>query len=148
MNFRLSDRTLRSRFRILEISQELVKICAAPWNCDFRVNFDMSGQYKQPDSTGESLPIKAGQPEPSPRLWSAWERGNTSTRIWTRALQPDQEEVSSWRFRRVWSVSGPPTFSCPAGFSPGTGILTPTKILSSACFFCKAPIFCKICLIF
>ncbi len=36
-NFRLSDRTLRSRDRILEFSQELVKIYAAAYNFDFRV---------------------------------------------------------------------------------------------------------------
>jgi hypothetical protein len=46
-NFQLSDRTLRSRDRILEFSQELVKIHAAPYNFDFRMNFGMSGRYKQ-----------------------------------------------------------------------------------------------------
>ncbi len=47
-NFQLSDRTLRSRDRILEFSQELVKICAAAKILDLRVYFGMSGRYNQP----------------------------------------------------------------------------------------------------
>ncbi len=47
-NFRCSDRTLRSRYRIFECSQEIVKICAAAKNLDTRVNFGMSGRYNQP----------------------------------------------------------------------------------------------------
>ncbi len=47
-NFRLKDRTLRSRDRILEFSQELMKICAAANNFDCRVYFGISGRYKQP----------------------------------------------------------------------------------------------------
>jgi hypothetical protein len=46
-NFRCSDRTPRSRDRIFEFSQELVKICAAARNLDTRVNFGRSGQYNQ-----------------------------------------------------------------------------------------------------
>ncbi len=96
-NFQCSDRTLRSRDRIFEFSQEIVKICASARNLNTRVNFDRLGRY----STGETPPIKAGRPEPSDHLRSKCLRGNTSTRIWTRALQPDQEEVSSWRFCRA-----------------------------------------------
>jgi hypothetical protein len=47
-NFRLSDRTLRSRDRVFEFSQEWVKMYAAANNFDFSVDFGMSGQYKQP----------------------------------------------------------------------------------------------------
>ena len=47
-NFWLSDRTLRSRDRILEFSQELVKIYAAANYFNFCVYFGMSGWYKQP----------------------------------------------------------------------------------------------------
>ena len=83
-------------------------------------------------STGGTPPIKAEQPGLCPHLGSAWERGNISTRIWTRALQPVQEEVSSWRFRRAQTVSGPPTFSRSADISPAAEISTPAKILSSA----------------
>ncbi len=50
-------------------------------------------------STGETRPIKAERLELWSHLGSTCLRGSTSTRIWTRALQPDQEEVSSWRFR-------------------------------------------------
>jgi hypothetical protein len=76
-------------------------------------------------STGETPLIKAG------RL-GLWQRGSISTSIWTRALQPVQEEVSNWWFRRAQTVSGPPTFSRSADISPGAEILTPDKILSSA----------------
>ncbi len=117
-------------------------------------------------STGGTPPIKAEQPGLCSHLGSAWERGNTSMRIWTRAPQPVQEEVSSWRFRRAQTVSGPPTFSRSDDISSGAEISTPTKILSSAyisarrqhlvnsptfwesanifqirLFFCKAPTF-------
>ncbi len=59
MNFRLSDRTLRSRDRILEFSQELVKICAAANNFDFRIYFGMSGRYKQPVQYGRDSAHKS-----------------------------------------------------------------------------------------
>ncbi len=61
-------------------------------------------------STGETPPIKAERPELGSHLWSTCLRGNTSMRIWTRALQPDQEEVSSCRFCRAQIVSGCQTF--------------------------------------
>ncbi len=51
-NFRRSDRTLRSRDRIFEFSQKLVKICAAANNLDLRVYFGMSGRYNQPVQYG------------------------------------------------------------------------------------------------
>ncbi len=104
-------------------------------------------------STGETPPIKAGRLELCLHLGSTCQRGNTSTRIWTRALQPVQEEVSSWRFRQAQTVSGPPTFS--ADISLGAEISTPAKILSSAYIsarrqhfvnpptFCKPPTFCN-----
>ncbi len=46
-NFWCSDRTLRSRDRIFEFSQEMVKICAAAWILDTRANFDRSVRYNQ-----------------------------------------------------------------------------------------------------
>ena len=61
-----------------------------------------------------------GWPELYGHLGSTSLRGNTSTRIWTRALQPDQEEVSSWGFRRAQIVSGRQTF--PPIFWLGTEI--------------------------
>jgi hypothetical protein len=113
-NFRCSDRTLRSRDRIFEFSQEIVKICSAAKNLDTHVNFGLSGRYNQPVHYRRDVPIKAEWPELGSHLGSTWLRGSTSTRIWTRALQPDQEEVSSWRFRRAQIVSRrqtfPPTF--------------------------------------
>ncbi len=49
----------------MEFSQELVKICAAANNFDFRVYFGMSGRYKQPvqygrDSAHKSRAVLAG----------------------------------------------------------------------------------------
>jgi hypothetical protein len=58
-NFRLSDRTLRSRDRILDFSQELVKICAAANNLDTRVYFGMSGLYNQPVQYGRDAAHKS-----------------------------------------------------------------------------------------
>ena len=57
--FRLSDGTLRSRDRILEFSQELVKMYAAANNLDFRINFGMSGRYKQPVQYGRDSAHKS-----------------------------------------------------------------------------------------
>jgi hypothetical protein len=51
-NFQCSDRTLRSRDRIFEFSQEMGKICAAVRNLDTRVNFGRSGRYDKPVQYG------------------------------------------------------------------------------------------------
>ncbi len=53
-NFRLSDRTLRSRDRIFEFSQEL-----AAKNLDTRVYFGMSGRYNQPVQYGRDAAHKS-----------------------------------------------------------------------------------------
>ena len=147
-NFQLSDRTLRSRDRILEFSQELVKICAAANNLDLRVYFGMSGRYNQPVQYGRDSVHK------SRAGWAVFSLGVYITErqhiyeIWTRALQPVQEEVSSWRFCRVQTLSGPPTFSRSADISPGAEILTSAKITSSAYIsvrrqhFTNPPTFC------
>ncbi len=58
-NFRLSDRTLMSRDRILQFSQELVKICVAANNFDLRVYFGMSGRYNQPVQYGRDSAHKS-----------------------------------------------------------------------------------------
>jgi hypothetical protein len=58
-NFWLSGRTLGSRDRIFEFSQELVKICTAPKNLDTRMNFDMSGWYNQPVQYGRDAAHKS-----------------------------------------------------------------------------------------
>ncbi len=130
INFRLSDRTLRSRDRIWEFSQELVKICAVANNLTSAYILACRAGTTSRYSTGETSPIKAGQAELYLHLGSTCQRGNTSTRIWTRALQPVQEEVSSWKFRRAQIVSGPPTFS--ADISLVVEISTSAKILLSA----------------
>ncbi len=80
--------------------------------------------------TGETPPIKAERLELWSHLGSTCLRGSTSTRIWTRALQPDQKEVSSWGFHRAQIVSGRQTF--PLIFLLGAEILTPAKILPYA----------------
>jgi hypothetical protein len=58
-NFRCSDRTLRSRDRIFEFLQEMVKICAAAWILDTRVNFGKSGRYNQPVQYGRDAAHKS-----------------------------------------------------------------------------------------
>ncbi len=109
-NFRCSDRTLKSRDRIFDFSQEMGKICAGAENWTPAEIFIGRSGTTSPYSIGETLPIKAEWPEPSDHLRSTCLRINTSTRIWTRALQPDLEEVSSWRFCRAQIVRGRQTF--------------------------------------
>ncbi len=58
-NFRLRDRTLRSRNRIFEFSQEMMKICAAAKNLDTRVNIGMSSRYNQPVQYGRDTAHKS-----------------------------------------------------------------------------------------
>jgi hypothetical protein len=97
-------------------------------------------------STGETPPIKAERPELGSHLGSTSLRGSTSTRIWTRALQPDQEEVSSCRFRRAQIVSGHQTF--PQTFWLGAEIFARHGDFNAhqgsivRLYFYQAPIFC------
>ena len=120
-NFRRSDRTLRSRDRILSFHRNWWKFARPPrfWTPAWILT-DQAGTTSR-YSMGETLPIKAEWPELDSHLGSTCLRGSISTRIWRRALQPDQEEVSSWRFRRAQIVSGRQTF--PPIFWLGTEIL-------------------------
>ncbi len=76
-NFQCSDRTLRSRDRIFDFSQEMVKICAGAENWASAEILTgracTTGRY----STGETPPIKAERPEPSYHLRSTCLRINT-----------------------------------------------------------------------
>ncbi len=56
MNFRYSDRTLRSRDRIFKFSREMWKFAR---NLDTRVNFGMSGRYNQPVQYGRDAAHKS-----------------------------------------------------------------------------------------
>ncbi len=120
----------------------MVKICVAAWILDTCTNFDRSGRY----STVETPPIKAERPELSDHLRSTCLRGNTFTRIWTRALQPDQEEVSSWRFCRAQIVSGhqtfPPIFWLVAGILARRGDFNARQSPVVGRNFYQAPVFC------
>ncbi len=131
-NFRLSDRTLRIRDRILEYSQDWWKYARPPiiWTSAYILACQAGTTSRY--STGGTPPIKAEQAGLCSHLGSTWQRGNISTMIWTRALQPVQKEVSSLRFRRAQTVRGPPTFSRSADISPSAEILTPAKIPLSA----------------
>ncbi len=92
-------------------------------------------------SMGEMPPRKAERSEPSGHLRSTCLRGNTSTRIWTRAFQPDQEEISSRRFCRAQIVSGRQTFLHK--FWLGAEILPRRGDSSIVCLnFYQAPKFC------
>ncbi len=105
-NFRCSDRTLRSRDRILDFSQEMVKTSAGTENLTstevLTSRAGTTGRY----STRETPPIKAERPEPSDHLRSTFTRGNTIYEDLNESLQPDLEEVSSWRFCRAQIVRG------------------------------------------
>ncbi len=76
MNFRCSDRTLRSRDRILDFLQEMVKTSAGAENLTsaevLTCRAGTTGRY----STGEMPPIKAERPVPSDHLRSTCTRGN------------------------------------------------------------------------
>ncbi len=76
-HFRCSDRTLRSRDRIFDFSQEMVKICegAANW-APAEILTGRAGTTSQ-YSMGETPPIKAERPEPSDHLRSTCLRINT-----------------------------------------------------------------------
>ncbi len=92
--------------------------------------FDKSCQYNSRYSTGESAQIKAACRQSISHLRTACMRGNMS---WTRALQPDLEEVRSWRFCRaqlvrVWA----PIFWWTHTF--GAYILLGAEISTSALF--------------
>ncbi len=147
-NFRCSDRTLRSRDRIFKFSQELVKIYGAAKILDTRVNFDRSGRCNQPvqygrDAAHKSRAAWAGLPL---GVYCTCLRGSISTRIWTRALQPDQEEVSSWRFHRAQIVSGrqtfPPTFWLGAEIFYRRGDFNARQGSIVRLYFYQAPAFC------
>ncbi len=76
-NFQCSDRTLGSRDRIFDFSQEMVKIYAGAENWAsaeiLTSRAGTTGRY----STGETPPIKAERPEPSDHLRSTCTRINT-----------------------------------------------------------------------
>jgi hypothetical protein len=90
-NFWCSDRTLRSRDRILDFSQKMEKTSAGAENLTsaevLTSRVCTTGRY----STGETPPIKAERPEPSDHLRSTCTRGNT--------IYEDQNESSS---ARLW----------------------------------------------
>jgi hypothetical protein len=62
-NFRCSDRTLRSRDRIFDFSQEIVKICAGAENWTPAEILTGPAGTTSRYSTGETLPIKAERSE-------------------------------------------------------------------------------------
>ncbi len=76
-NFRRSDGTLRSRDRIFDFSQEVMKICAAAWILDTTEILTGRAITTSQYSTGEAPLIKAERPEPSDHLRSTCLRINT-----------------------------------------------------------------------
>ena len=125
MNFRLSDRTLRSRDRILEFSQELVKIYAAANNFDFRVYFGMSGQYKQPVQYGRDSAHK------SRAAWAVFSLG-----VCMRERQHIYEDLNE-------SSSASPGGSQQLEIPPNPNSKRAANFFQIRLFFCKAPTFCK-----
>jgi hypothetical protein len=136
-NFRLSDRTLRSQDRILEFSQELVKICAAARNLDTRVNFGMSGRYNQLVQYGRNAAHKSR---------AAWAVRSLGVYMSERQhIYKDLNESSSTRPRGSQQLGIPPSsnskrrpnFSLARRFLLGAEILTPAKVLSYAYIFTR-----------
>ncbi len=109
----------------------------------------MAGRYKRPVQYRR---VKAGQPEPSPHLGTAWERHH---------IYEDLTESSSARPGGSQQLEIPPHLNSKRAacffqfFSPGTGILTPARIYRPPVFlwsarilwirliFCKVQGFCK-----
>ncbi len=130
-NFWLSDRTLRSRDRILEFSQEIVKICAAAKNSDTRVYFGMSGRYNQPVQYGRDAAHK------SRAAWAVISLGVYMSE--RQHIYEDLNESSSARpggsQQLEIIVNGRQTFLLI--FLLGAEILTLAKILSHAYIFTR-----------
>jgi hypothetical protein len=124
-NFWISDRKLRSRDRILEFSQKLVKICATANNFDIRIYFGMSARYKQPVWYGRDAAHK------SRAAWAVSPLGvYMSERQHIYENLNESSSASPGGSQRALTVSGPPTFS--TDISLGAEISTPSKILSPA----------------
>ncbi len=147
--------------------QEMVKIYAPADIWAEHRYFDKSCQYNSRYSTVETTPMLAGRPECSSHLRTTWTRGNIT---WTRALQPDLEEVRSWRFcraqivsrRRVWAPIFWRTQSFGAYILIGAEISTsalflsyimwrsnftiPHSLAANICCLHLPPIFCCLCL--
>jgi hypothetical protein len=113
-NFRLSDRTLRSRDRIFEFSQELVKICAATRNLDTCVYFGMSGRYNQLVQYGRDAAHK------SRPAWAVIPLG---------VYMSERQHIYEYLNESSSARSG--------GSQLGAEILTPAKVLSYAFIFTR-----------
>ena len=143
MNFWRSDRTLRSRDRILEFSQELVKICAAANNLDFRAYFGMSGRYKQPVQYGRDSAHK------SRAVWAGSSLGVYMTE--RQHIYEDLNESSSASPGGSQQLEIPPSLNSKRAasffqirwFFTRRGDFNARQDSIVRLFFCKAPIFCK-----
>ncbi len=119
-----------------------MKICAAAKNLDTHANFGRSGRYNQPIQYGRDAAHKnrvawAGLP-----LGSTCLRGSTSTRISTRALQPDQEEVSSHQEEIPPSPNSKQTPNFSAGILARGGDFKAREGPIVCLYFYQEPIFC------
>ncbi len=128
-NFWCSDRTLRSRDRIVDFSQEMVKICAGAENRTPTEILIGRAATTSRYSTGETSPIKAERPGPSDHLRSTCLRINT---IYDDLNESSSARLggSSWRFCRAQIVRGHQTF--PLKFWIGAEILPGTEIFIGA----------------
>ncbi len=144
-NFRGSDRTLRSRDRIFEFSQEIVKICTAAKILDTRVNFDRSGRNNQSVQYGRDAAHKSR---------AAWAGIPLEVYMYERQhIYEDLNESSSarpggsqcWRFRRANIVSGrqtfPPIFWLDAGILARRGDFNVRQSSIARLYFYQAPIY-------
>ncbi len=120
-NFRCSDRTLRSRDRIFDFSQEIVKICAGAENwAPAEILIGRAGTTSR-HSTGETPPIKAERPEPSDHSRSKCLRINT--------IYEDLNESSSARLGGSQQLEILPSPNSKRAPNFSTWILIGTEIL-------------------
>ncbi len=142
-NFRLSDRTLRSRDRILEFSQEFVKICAAANNFDFRVYFGMSGRYKQPVQYGRDSAHK------SEAAWAVFSLGVCMRE--RQHIYEDLNESSSASPGGSQQLEIPPSLNSKRAtnffqirwYFTRRGDFNARQDSIICLYFCKTPTFCK-----
>ncbi len=115
----------------------------------------MSGRYSSRYSTGESTPIKAGQPEPSPHLGTAWERQHiyedlnesSSARLGGSQQLEIPPSLNSKRaasfFQFRWFFTRRGDFNAPQGFYRPPDFCKSAKISQIRLIFVKAPRFLK-----
>ncbi len=131
------------RYRIFEFSQELVEINAAAYNFDFRVNFGMSGGFKQPVHFGRESARK------SKAAWAVFSLGVCIRE--RQHIYEDLNESSSAGPGGSQQLENPPSLNSKRAasffqlrwfFTRRWDFNARQDPIVRLCF-CKAPTFCK-----